>query len=826
MAFALDTIHRIKRTFMLTNFLKTAVRNILRERQYALIKIAGLALGLGTSLVLLLYITHQLSFDNMHPDAGRTYRVNQTNIWTPDSETFSSTGPAVSSALRSEFPEVEEVVRIYVPGVLAVRSQNPDGSVIAINESDIIAADSNFFSFFGFRLKEGDPRTALTGRDKVVLSDKAALRLFGNEPALGKIILMGDSMKAVEVTGVTEQQPDNIHFHFDYLTSIYSHPEIKQMEWSWIWTQVVTYVKLRPNTDAIALATKFKTVPDRHAIATFERLGMDYQEFVKQKGAWALYLQPMKDLHLYSARIGNRLGPVGNIDYIKILGMIAAFILLIAVVNFINLSTARGSKRAKEVGVKKTLGVMRGSLIAQFQIEHILITVVSMLLGLGVMEVLRLIIQPTLGIEIPLTGWSKFQFAALIIIMPLVIGFLGGLYPSFYLTSFKPVSVLKGKISSGFGSSGLRNSLVVFQFTISIALMAATLIVFQQLDRLHSMNLGFSKENLLVINDAQKLGNHLTSFRDEVSKFPGVMNASVSMDIRSGYQDIYSKEGDSKKLSIIGFKADPYFMETIQIPMKTGRNFDINRPSDENAVVISETTARALGWSPEEALGKKIQYLGDDFGKQEVIGVTNDFYFQSLRQSLAPTMFFSINSRSWGDARIVLVRFESGKLHELINALEARWNQMEDLPFSYSIFNEQLMARYQQEEKIAGLFSIFTILSVIISVTGLVGLVAYSAEQRKKEIGIRKVFGASLGKIYVMINTQYVKLLAIALLVATPATWWLMQQWLDTWAFKTNINPMIFVAAGIAELLLALICVGYLALRAAMLNPTTVLKDE
>ncbi|MEO8472335.1 MAG: ABC transporter permease [Chryseolinea sp.] len=811
---------------MMTNFFKTAVRNILRERQYALIKIGGLALGLGTCLVLLLYITHQLSFDEMHPDVNRTYRVNQTNIWTPDSEAFSATGPAVSSALTSEFPEIQEAVRVYAPGTLAIRSQNADGTVTAINEGNIIAADSNFFSFFGFKLKEGDPKSALIGKNKVVLSDKAAYKLFGKGPALGKIIMVGDSMRAAEVTGVTEQQPDNIHFHFDYLFSLYSHPEIKEMEWSWIWTQVVTYVKLRPNTDADALASKIKTAPSRHALATFQRLGMDYKEFVKQKGGWELYLQPMLDIHLYSERLGNRLGSVGNIDYVKILGVIAAFIMLIAVVNFVNLSTARGSKRAKEIGVKKTLGVTRGSLILQFQIEHILITMISMLLGLGVMEVLRLIIQPTLGIDIPLTGWSKLQFTALIIFMPLIIGFLGGLYPSFYLTSFKPVTVLKGKLSTGFASSGLRNSLVVFQFTISIALMAATLIVFQQLDRLHSMNLGFSKENLLVINDAQKLGNHVTSFRDEISKYPGVVNTSVSMDIRGGYEDIYNKEGDSKKVSIIAYKADPYFMETVQIPIKAGRTFDVNRPSDVNAVVISETTAKTLGWSAEEALGKKIEYLSDEVGKQEVIGVTNDFYFQSLRQSLMPTMFLNINAKSWGDTRIVLVRFESDKLHELVNALQARWTQMEDIPFSYTILNEQLMARYQQEEKIAGLFSIFTILSVIISVTGLVGLVAYSAEQRKKEIGIRKVFGASLGKIYVMINTQYVKLLAIAMLVATPATWWLMQQWLDTWAFKTDINPMIFVASGIAELVLALICVGYLAIRAAMLNPTTVLKDE
>ena len=387
---------------MFVNFFKTAIRSILRERHYALIKIVGLALGLGTSLVLMLYVSHQLSYDTIHTDVSRMYRVNQTNIWDPAGGFFGSTSPAVSFALKNDFPEIEEVLRINTPGPNIVRYSVPGGNVLAFNETKILAADSNFFSFFNFKLKEGDPRTALVGKGKVVLSEEAAKRLFGDEPALGKLIQISDQRITAEVTGVTEAQPLNVHFGFDYLLSMYTNPAIKEFEWSWIWTQVVTYVKLRPGSDVEALNTKLLRFADRHAPATFKRFNMDYKEFLKEKGAWTVYLQPVKDIYLYSDKIGNRLGPVGDIKYVYVLGVIALFILLIAIVNFVNLSTARATKRAKEVGVKKTLGMMRGSLIAQFQLEHILLTMISMLLGLGVMELLRLVIQPFVGIEIPI----------------------------------------------------------------------------------------------------------------------------------------------------------------------------------------------------------------------------------------------------------------------------------------------------------------------------------------------------------------------------------------------------------------------------------------
>ncbi|MEJ1240173.1 ABC transporter permease [Chryseolinea sp. T2] len=812
---------------MFTNFLNTAIRSLLREKQYALIKIAGLSLGLGTSLVLMLYISLQLSYDEMHRDVDREYRVVMTNIWNATGGMFHSTGPAVSAALSDAIPEIESVMRINTPGSQLIKYQPSSGqSIIAYQEENVLAADSNFFSFFDFKLKQGNPNTALTGIGKVVLSEDAAKRLFGDEPALGKIIQLGDNNISVEVTGVTEKQPENIHFHFDYLFSMYTNAAVRQFEWSWIWTQMVTYVKLVPGADIKAVDAKVKTLADRYAPACFQRLGMDYKEFIGQRGGWFLALQPVRDVHLRSAEIGNRIGPVNDIMNVYILGSIAAIILALAVVNFVNLSTARGSKRAKEVGVKKTLGVTKSMLITQFQVENILLTSVAMLLGLGVMEILRFVIQPMLGIAIPLDIWSVPTIATVIIGVPLVVGFLGGLYPAFYLTSFRPAQVLKGKLATGFGSSRLRNALVVFQFTISIALMSSTLIVFQQLSYFQSRDTGIKSDNLLIVNYADKLGEQLKSFRNELVNMPGVNDAALSMDIRSSFEDIYTREGDNQKVSISAFKADEHFLSTSGIVLKVGRGFDANRPSDTNAVVITETTARALGWIGEEAIGKRILYLGDELGPLEVIGIAKDFNIQSLRQSIQPVMFLHIDSKYWGNNRIALVRYETSSFRSLVSSIESRWKQLSPAPFSYTVYNDHLRAQYRQEERIVSLFSIFTVLSIVIAVIGLVGLVAYSAEQRKKEIGIRKVFGATRGGIYVLINRPYVVLLAVSLTVATPLTWYLMQQWLDSFAYSTNISASTFILAGVIELVLALVCVGYLSLRATRLNPSVVLKDE
>lgn len=833
---------------MLKKYVTQAFRNIQRDGIFSIIKIGGLALGLATSIVLFLYVYHQFTFDRDHPDADRLYRVNMTHIWRPGGGVFHSTGPAVAFALKEEFPEIQEILRINTPGPQTVRYTAPDGTARSFNENfdNIFAADSTFFSFFNFPLKEGDPAIALSGKGKVVISEEAALKFFGDEPALGKLLQIGaagslapdggvegpDNAHLVEVTGVTTRQPKNIHFHFDYLLSMPTNPMVKLFEWSWIWTQVVTYVKLQPGADVETLQRKMHHFGDRHAPATFERLGMDYQEFVREKGNWSLYLQPVKDIHLRSGSmtdqlsIGNRLGPTGDITFVYMMSGVGCFILLIAIINFVNLSTARAANRAKEVGVKKTLGVGRFTMVMQFQTEHIMIALIAVVAGLGLMELLRLALMP-LNIYIPLTEINPYIFGLAIIFFAIVTGFLAGLYPAFYLTHFRPADILKGRIASGFRSGRLRNALVVFQFSIAIALMAGTLIVFQQLNFFLSADVGFDKENLITIARGSVLREKVGTFRNEIADVPGVTSASVSTDFRLPAEDIFTKESDDRKVTLSQYKIDDHFIATAGLGVVAGRTFDEAFPADRTKVIINEAAAQTLGWTPVEAVGKRIIYSGDDFGPAEVIGVLKDFHFQTLYQNPAPTIFYHINAPMWGDERIILIRYRTQDPKSLLAGIQERWDKFApDSPLAYSFYDEDRQKQYEAEERTGNLFLVFTALAMIIAVVGLVGLVSYAAEQRKKEIGIRKVFGASRSGIYLLLNAQYVRLILISLFVATPETWIIMQNWLDGYANRIDIQPWVFLVTGAGALVFSLICVGYIALRAATVNPSQVLKDE
>jgi putative ABC transport system permease protein len=814
-------------TIMLRSYFKITYRTIIKSKGYSFINIFGLSLGIACCLLTFNYVRYELSYDRNHPDVDRTFRVDQTLIWSPEGGVFGSTGLPLANLLVTDYPEVEAALRVNTTGDFVMRYADDKGKVTAFNEAMVLAADSNFFSFFDFKLKEGDAATALKGINKVVISDKAAKKFFGDELALGKTLLWGNERTALEVSGVTEAQPGNAHFHFDYLLSMYTNPNIKKNERSWIWTQVVTYVRLRSDADAKSLEQKMASIGEKTIKPSFEMWGINYDEFLATKGKWSFYLRPVTDIHLKSQ--DNRLGSVGDIKYAYTFAMIGIFVLLIAAINFINLSTARGTMRAKEVGVKKTLGALRSSLISQFQSESIFLAAFSTFLALILVEGFRLLIVLLVRIDIPFSLWQDKQLLMIIPFIPIVIGVLAGLYPSFYLTSFRPSQILKGKVASGMGNSRLRSTLVVTQFTISIALMAGTIIVFQQLKFMGSSHLGFNKENILLIDHAEKLDKQLESFRDEIATYPGVVASSITMAPpgRGRYEDIFSSEGSSAKLPISQIKIDESYFKSMGFELVAGRSFEKERPSDINAVIANETTVRLFGWTPEKALGKYIIYPGNDYSKHEIIGVVKDFHFQSLRESIAPLLFGNIHSTMWGDSRVLAVKFQSADIKDLTTRIEKRWNSvLDDTPIEFTFLDTELEKQYLEEQRLAGLFGIFSGLSILIAVIGLVGLVAYSAEVRKKEIGIRKVFGASMPSIFMMINTQYVKLMIIAVIIASPFAWWVLNQWLTSFAYHIQLNPIVFVICGIAEIAISIVCVSYLSMRAAGLNPAKVLKEE
>lgn len=810
---------------MIRNFFKVVIRNIIRDRYFTSVNIVGLAIGLAAGVLIFSYVLQELGYDTTHPDVDRMYRVNQTAIWNPEGGIMSSSVLPLARTLIQDYPEIESALRINTPGGQLVRyEQGTD--VKAIYENEFLAADSNFFSFFDFKLREGDPATCLRGKNKVVLSSRAAKRFFGDESPMGKTLLIGDPRIPVEVTGVTEEQPRNMHFHFDYMVSIYTNPSIKDFEWSWIWTQVVTYVKIRPDADVAALEKKFDGIATRYVEPTFARFGMNYQDFIKEKDGWHFYLQPVRSIHLYSQNTGNRLGPVSDIRYVYIFSMVGGFVLLLAIINFINLSTARGANRAKEVGVKKVLGAERRTLMLQFQLESVLLTLAATALGLGLMEVLRILINHFIGVQLSLYVWQK----ELLWFLPLLcigVGILAGAYPAFYLTTFRPASVLKGRLALGLRKSGLRNVLTAVQFVISIAFIASTIIVYQQLKYFNEKDLGFDRENVLVINHAEKLGTHVEAFRNEAAVLPGVINASVAMDApgRGSFEDIFTYEGSDAKYPIAMTKMDENFFTTMGMELKVGKTFD--KEHGGHGVIINETTATLLGWTPEEAIGKHIKYMGDDVGPEEVVGVVKDFHFQSLRENISPLIFYHINSKMWGDQRIVALKVNSRNTTELLARLKATWKGIvNDAPFEYNFLKEEWIQKYQEEERLAGLFALFSGLSIIIAMIGLVGLVTYSSEQRRKEIGIRKVMGASVTQVVLLLNSNFTRLVIISFVLAVPASWYAMNVWLRQFPYKITIGAGVFAMAGVAMLLITWITVSYQSVRAAMTNPTEVLKDE
>lgn len=814
---------------MFKSYFKLTLRNISRSKGYSFINIFGLSLGIACCLLTANYVAFEFSFDDFHPNVDRTYRVDQTMIWNPDGGMWGSSGPALATALAHDYPEVEEVTRINTPGDFVVRYSDEKGNVAAFNEKDIFAADSNFFNFFGFRLKEGDPRTALQGPNKAVISDEVALKLFGTQSALGKIIQLGNDRISVEVTGVTERQPDNAHFHFNYLVSMYTNPVIKRFENSWMWTQVVIYTRLKPGADPEALAQKLAKLGETHIKPWFEGVGMNYEGFMKGKGSWQFYLMPLRDVHLKAN--DNRLGPTGDdVRYAYSFGAIGIFVLLIAAINFVNLSTARGAKRAREVGVKKALGALRSSLVTQFQVESIFLAVFSMLLALPLMEGLRLLIVALLKNDLPFTLWDNTKFLIALPVIAIVIGFLAGLYPSMYLTSFLPVQVLKGKLTSGMGNSVLRSTLVVVQFTISIALLIGTVVVVQQMSFIRKADLGFNKENLLIINYAEKLGEHIKGFRDEVATLPDVLSSSIGQDVPRGfgYQDAYEAEGTDIKMPMAVIKIDESYFNALGFKLIAGRTHDPeHNAADKQAFIANETAVKMFGWTPDEAIGKVIVCPGEDNAKAPIIGVVKDFHFQSLRETIKPLLLNSIESKMWGDMRVVAIKYKTDDLPGMVQAIEKKWNAtVEQTPMDFSFFDDELARAYKQDQALGDLFAIFAGLSIIIAMIGLVGLVSYSTEVRKKEIGIRKVLGATRSGIMVMMNSNYVKLIAIGLLISTPLAWYAMDYWLQTFEFKMKLSPFVFVFSGLAVMIVALLSVAYLSLRAASVNPASVLKEE
>lgn len=810
---------------MLTNYLKIALRNLLRQKAYSFINIVGLAVGMACCLLMILYVQHELSFDRFHTNADRIYRVNISAKMGEMDEVASATPPPIAERLRHDFPEVERATRIFMLGTSLARYNDK-----VFSGANVLATDEYFLQIFSFNLLAGAPKIVLKEPNTAVITRSAAEKYFGTDRAIGKTIMLGNENREFKIIGVLENIPSNAHFTFEILTSISSYRVVQHFDWSWVWCQLVTYVQLREGASAAALEAKFPQMVEKYAPSAFERIGQSFAELKRQGGHWDFLLQPLTSIHLRSGAVGNRLGTTGNIVYVYIFSAAATLIILLACINFMNLATARAARRAKEVGIRKSLGIARKQLIMQFLSESMLMSVLAMFFALCLTEFALHPFNVLSGKTLTLDFIANPLLGASSIALTLIVGIASGSYPALYLSSVKPVEVLAGRLRLGVRSSGLRNTLVVFQFAVSVCLIVCTIGVYSQLEFIRTMNLGFDKENVIVIDNANRLGEQKESYRQSLLSQSSVTNVSFSTMLpgRGSFGDFYKPEAAPlKDLTLSSYMADEEFIPTLGLQIVKGHNFSKEYPADcESGVLLNEDAAKKIGWA--DPIGQYITYPGGDNAKFKVIGILKDFNAESVHAQITPFAIFHQASKTYNiRSSCIVVRVRAGQASAAVEAVERGWKRFTgDASPEYSFLDEDFDRQYRSEQRLGKVLGVFTVIAIFIACLGLFGLAAYIAEQRTKEIGIRKVLGASVVSIIGLLSKDFLKLVVIAIVIALPLSYWAAGQWLQDFAYRVNISWWIFASAGVAAVVIAFVTVAGQAFRAARQNPVNSLRSE
>ncbi|MBA3647364.1 MAG: ABC transporter permease [Chitinophagales bacterium] len=824
---------------MIRNYFKISWRNITRNRVYSIINIAGLAIGMACVIFISFYVLDELNYDRFLKDAARIYQVNLDGDFGGNEFLTSNSPPTVGPALAATFPEIESYTRIYRPGNTVVRY---DGSHSEnyFDEEGIIAVDSAFLRVFPYPLMEGDPATCLKNPNSIVITGSMAKKYFGSQPSMGQTLLLDDDRKPFYVTGIVKDVPSQSSLQFDFLTPIAAYPVIKEFSWSWVWLQVATYVRMQNNfpndqRSISRLVAAFPAMVKVQAANAFKRIGQPLDELYKKGGKWNFQLQPITKVHLYSTDIQGRLTTLGDIKYVYIFSIIALFIIILACVNFMNLSTAQSAKRAKEVGMRKVLGSIKAQLIRQFLTEAMIYSFISTLIALLLITVLLKPFDQLAGKSLDLSLFFTNGIWLLVIVLSIITGLMAGSYPAFYLTRFKTAAVLKNvqASQSNSGNQFIRNGLVILQFTISTVLIICTIVVFKQLQYTQNKNLGLNKENVIVISKTNRLGNKEETFREELTRLPQVVSASISTSIptKDLFGDGYVPEATTndepkvKDLTLTSFMADDNFIPALQIKVLEGRNFSHDF-SDSASVILNEEAAKEIGW--KKPVGKFMTYPGHNDQRFKVIGVVKDFNVQSIRYSMIPFALFHASSKTYElSTSYTLVRVRPGDMEKTLRTLKSKWSDFShDTPFTYTFLDGEYQELYRSEQRMGSVFGLFTFLSLFIACLGLFGLSAYTAERRTKEIGIRKVLGATASNLVALLSKDFAKLVLVAVIIAFPMAWWAMNKWLSDFAYRIDISPWVFVAAGLVALIIALLTVSFQSVKAAVMNPVKSLRME
>lgn len=793
---------------MYKNYLKVTFRVFNRERLYSLINISGLALGFTCCMLIYLFVQDELSYDKFHHDADRIYRLSAAYMRQGQWEKYGSNSWKTGELIKANYGEIEQLVRfIPMDGILF---ETGDKRIL---EDRVIWADSNFFTVFNFPLKHGKSNDALKGVRKVVISESTAAKYFGTEDAIGKVFKVEEGQTELQVSGVMYDMPSNSHFHYDFVVSGETLKEVvpEQLFTSVGWDSQFIYVKLEPGADPKKIEATF---PD------FANKNLEYFN----SGNFMLFFQPLLSIHLES-NIGRELEVNGSLNYVYIFSIIAIFILGIACVNYMNLTTARSLRRAKEVGMRKVLGAKRPDLFGQFLTESFITTGIAIVLAF----MLSLLLLPSFndfaGKNIPRLILFTPRLIELLIGALIVIGLVAGLYPALVLSSFKPISSMKAAFGSNKSGFNFRKALVLLQFVISIGLIAASAIVFSQWNFMRNKSLGINQDMILSVPLQTMDRNQLEAFTREVESDPSIIKTGFSNMRMPGWignttaytaQDVEVDEEVNKTMKIIRIDYD--FFPTIEANILEGRNFSPEFLSDSSAVIINETAAAQLRW--KDPIGKWMDFYGR---RCTVVGLVKDFHFESLHRKIPPTIFI-YSGRS---VNFMYAKINGQNVPETIDHLKKTYSKfVTNRDFTFTFLNEDITRQYEGEEKFAQVFSIFTGLAIVIACLGTFGLISFTAERKSKEIGIRKVLGASIGSVSYLLIREFIVLLFIASAIAWPITWYFLNGWIDDFVYRTSIGATPFILSTLLAALIVMITTGFRAIRAALANPVDSLRNE
>lgn len=801
---------------MVKNYLKVAIRNITKHKFFSIINILGLTIGIAGCLFVAMYIYDELNYDHFHTKGERIYRVNLHGKLGGQEIHTTNTSFPMSKALVAEIPEVEEATRLKDMGEWIFRNGD-----VAFNEEGIMTADSNFFSVFSFELLSGNPETALKEPNSIVISEDLAEKYFGDVPALDKTLSIGNDKKEYKVTGVMENARGDSHIKFNALLSSSSFSWMN--EGNWLSNSLWTYYVLNEKGTAASVDAKLEPLMARNVTPVMQQfVGKSLEEFREEGGIYEYYSAPMYDIHLRSEQ-QDEAEPPGDISYVYILGGIGLFIVILACINFMNLTTAKSAGRAKEVGLRKTLGSFRSTLIAQFLTESMVYAVAAALMALVVVYTLLPSFNILSGKTLTMGILGEPAIIITFVLLVLLVGILAGIYPAFYLTSFKITEVLKGRLRAGMKSGGIRSFLVTFQFWISIVLIICTAIVYQQLQYVQNKNLGFDKEHILIIEDVDRLEKGKMSFKNDLDASTSVIGTSFSNNMVPGVNNttIFRAAGDEQDHMMGTYFVDHDHLKALGLELVEGRFFSRDFPSDSTAVVMNEAAVKELGW--ENPLGEKIiNFNGDEPVHMTVIGVIKDFNFESLKLNVRPLLL-----QLTKEGNILYTRFSGARPDDVIATITESWNKhAPGEPLQYSFLDEDYDALFRSEQRLGTVFTTFTVIAIFIACLGLFGLAAFMAEQRTKEIGIRKVMGASLWSVTSLMSKEFAKLVIIAFVLSIYPAYYVMDEWLSGFANRVDISIWVFATSGVVAFIIAWLTVSYQSLKAARVNPVKSLRYE